>query len=286
MRLALPALLACLCLPAAAAEQDGRELLAPLNTLRNRNAVCQGRNVAGAPPLALNPALSQVAAALSEGAGGDLNTALAQAGYRSRRSFVLSISGMAGTDALARYADRSFCAALRSAEVSEIGIHRRGNATTLVLARPQALPRADAQDQERAGARILELVNQARAHPRLCGKHRYAAAAPLRWDARLAAASLAYARDLAQHHYLSHTGRDGSQPGARAQRAGYVWRAVGENLASGQTTPEEAVAGWLESPGHCANVMNAAYSVMGAGYAVSGGDNLHVYWAQLFAAPR
>jgi uncharacterized protein YkwD len=37
---------------------------------------------------------------------------------------------------------------------------------------------------------------------------------------------------------------------------------TGENIAAGQMTPEEAVAGWLRSPGHCANLMNGGYSEM------------------------
>jgi len=285
------AIFACLLLCAAARAGEYDDLTAALNALRGHGAACDGKSVAAAPALVFSPLLAQAAAALpADGAGGDLNTLLDHAGYRSRRSFMLRMSGLADTAALARYADRSFCAALRSPEVSEIGIHQQGAAngtiTTIVLAHPQPLPAANAQDEKRLSRRVLELVNQARAVARPCGKRRFAAAPPLGWDERLAAASLAYATDLAGHQYLSHTGRDGSQPGARALRAGYAWKTVGENLAAGQVTPEEVTAGWIASPEHCANLMNPAFSVMGAGYAVNPDDRMGIYWAQLFAAPR
>lgn len=287
MRRLFFALLLCLPLSATAADDV---LLAALNAWRGRGAVCEGVNVAAAPPLTMNPGLARVAAALAGHTGADLNATLARAGYLSRRSFVLSIDGPGEADELARYAEHSFCAQLRSPEVSQIGIDQRqtgnGVATTLVLATPQALPHAGKQDQERAAQRLLELTNQARAVPRACGKRRFAAAVALTWAPRLAAASLAYANDLAQNHYLSHVGRDGSQPSTRVRRAGYDWKAVGENLAAGQATPEEAVAAWLTSPGHCSNLMNPAYREMGAGYALSAGDNFNVYWVQLFGTPR
>jgi uncharacterized protein YkwD len=52
-------------------------------------------------------------------------------------------------------------------------------------------------------------------------------------DAELTAAALAYAQDMAAHGYFSHTGRDGSNSGHGANRAGCSWRHVGENIAWG-----------------------------------------------------
>lgn len=290
MKLWLLVLAACL-LPLAAQAATDEDLAAALNTLRARGAVCGGQNMPGAPALALNPLLSDAAGLLAtDGTAGDLNATLNRAGYRARKSFMLRMEGLADTQALARYADSSFCAALRSADVSEIGIRQQGSGsatvTTLLLARPMPLPAADARDEDLTSRRVLALVNQARGSARLCGKRRFAAAPPLAWDDRLATASHAYAADLAAHQYLSHTGRDGSQPGSRAERAGYAWKAIGENLAAGQSTPEEVTAGWIGSPGHCANLMNPAFSAMGTGYAVNPADTMGVYWAQLYAAPR
>ena len=50
--------------------------------------------------------------------------------------------------------------------------------------------------------------------------------------------------------------------------------------------PEDAVAGWIKSPQHCANLMNPAYTEMGAGFAVNAGSEMGVYWTQAFGTRR
>jgi len=134
--------------------------------------------------------------------------------------------------------------------------------------------------------RVLELVNEARAAARRCGFKRHDAAPPLARSAVLERAALAHARDMAARSELDHAGGDGSTPGARATRAGYGWRAVGENIAFGQRTAEQVVASWLNSPGHCANLMDADFTEMGVASAVAPGGKATIYWVQLFAAPR
>lgn len=137
-----------------------------------------------------------------------------------------------------------------------------------------------------AGRGVLELVNEARAAARRCGFKRHDAAPPLARSALLERAALAHARDMAARSELDHAGSDGSTPGERATRAGYVWRAVGENIAFGQRTAEQVVASWLDSPGHCANLMDADFTEMGVASAVAPGAKATIYWVQLFAAPR
>jgi uncharacterized protein YkwD len=91
---------------------------------------------------------------------------------------------------------------------------------------------------------------------------------------------------MATYGYMDHTGRDGSSPAQRITRSGYRWREVGENLASGIMTPEDAVAGWLHSPEHCANLMDPAFRHMGVAYAVNPRNDAGVYWALEFGTPR
>jgi uncharacterized protein YkwD len=98
-------------------------------------------------------------------------------------------------------------------------------------------------------------------------------------------AAAQYAQDMAAYGYMDHTGRDGSSPEERITRSGYRWRETGENLASGIMTPEDAVAGWLKSPEHCANVMDPAFRHMGVAYAVNPRLEAGVYWAQEFGTP-
>jgi uncharacterized protein YkwD len=120
----------------------------------------------------------------------------------------------------------------------------------------------------------------------MCGNTRFATAGLLRLNATLSRTSLAHAVDMAQHSYLSHEGRDGSTPADRVTRAGYRWRSVGENIASGPTAPEAVVDGWIKSPHHCANLMAPRYTEMGVAYSVNRASEAGIYWAQLFGAPR
>ena len=98
-------------------------------------------------------------------------------------------------------------------------------------------------------------------------------------------AALAHSLDMATHDYFEHAGADGSTPAARVTRAGYAWRVVGENLAAGVATAEEAVAGWLQSPPHCQNLMDPRFTDMGVGYMVNPRDRSVIFWTQVFAQP-
>lgn len=69
-------------------------------------------------------------------------------------------------------------------------------------------------------------------------------------------------------------------------RAGYSWKAVAENVAAGQSTAEEAVRTWLESPGHCENLMSPGYSETGIAHAINREAEKGIYWVQVFATPR
>jgi uncharacterized protein YkwD len=140
--------------------------------------------------------------------------------------------------------------------------------------------------EQAAAERVLELVNQARASARMCGNRKFAAVKPLRWNDKLARAAQTHADDMAQFNYFSHTGRDGSNPAQRVERAGYRYRATGENIAAGQMKPEDAVAGWIKSPPHCENLMKPVYTEMGVAYSVNERSELGVYWAQEFGTPR
>jgi uncharacterized protein YkwD len=139
---------------------------------------------------------------------------------------------------------------------------------------------------EVAAQRVLELTNEARTQPRRCGERAFNAARPLTRSVLLGKAALLHADDMAHHNYFSHTGRDGSKPAARVARVGYRFRATGENIAGGPATPETAVAGWLRSPAHCANLMNPVFTETGVAFAVERNSEFGVYWVQILATPR
>jgi uncharacterized protein YkwD len=132
-------------------------------------------------------------------------------------------------------------------------------------------------------ARVVELVNAARSKGRRCGSTRFAAAPPLTASRDLNEAAKNHASDMARKNYFDHRGRDGSQPKDRVLRAGYQPRLTGENIALGPESAEEAVAGWLASPGHCENIMDPRFRDIGVGVATGRGRG-RIYWVQNFGA--
>jgi uncharacterized protein YkwD len=116
-------------------------------------------------------------------------------------------------------------------------------------------------------ARVVELVNVARSESRRCGAERFTGAPPLTAHRDLNDAAARHARDMARRKYFDHRGSDGSQPKERVLRAGYQPRLSGENIAYGPVSAEEVVAGWLASPGHCANIMDSRFQHIGVGLA-------------------
>jgi uncharacterized protein YkwD len=264
---------------AAAQVPDNTQLAAALNTRRAQG--CPG-HPGTARPLQLSSALSRVARLAAGGA--DLSDALREAGYRAEMSALVALQGPRRAEDIAALVAQRQCSHLVRPAFSETGIHHAGQRTWIVMAAPFTPPSPD--DTQAVAETVLRLVNEARAQPRRCGNQAMAAAGPVRLNATLTVASLGHARDMARHGYLDHTARDGSQPGARATRAGYRWRAVGENIASGQSTPQQAVQGWLHSAGHCVNLMQPHYTEMGLAFAVNRTAEGGIYWVQMFGQPR
>jgi uncharacterized protein YkwD len=135
---------------------------------------------------------------------------------------------------------------------------------------------------------MLALVNRYRAVGATCGERGAFPAVPaLSWNDALASASLVHSDDMVAANFFSHTGSDGSSAGQRITAAGYAWRTWGENIAAGQPTVTSVVAAWMNSPGHCANVMNANFRDIGvACVSGSSGNTYRTYWTQNFGAQR
>ena len=274
-------ILSCLLLLGLCFDAAASDLYATINRLRAGDGNCAVAKKL--PPLKPRDALERVARDLSQ--GDKLQQSLHSAGYRATRSGALSIMGAGvGARAAGILAGQSYCRQLQDPAMTEMGIHAGADQVWIVLAAPFA-PSVAGSGQA-AGQRVLLLVNQARAVPRNCGNRAFQAARPVRWNASLAEASRLHAEDMARHNYFSHSGRDGSDPAQRVERAGYNYRVTGENIAAGPTKPEDAVAGWIKSPGHCANLMNPAFTEMGVAFAVDARSELGVYWTQAFGTPR
>jgi uncharacterized protein YkwD len=157
--------------------------------------------------------------------------------------------------------------------------------TTATGPAPDGTPPAPAA--RRFADQTLELVNAARAQARSCGATAYPAAPPLRWQSQVEQAALVQAQYLQQNNLFSHTGANGSSVGDRLTATGYVWATVGENIAAGYADLPTVVRGWLDSPGHCANVMNPTFTDLGVTLVPGASSNTYrTYWAMVLARPR
>jgi len=134
-------------------------------------------------------------------------------------------------------------------------------------------------------ADLLQQVNTARSSARQCGSNVLPGVAPLSWDARLFSAAARHSTDMAQNNYFSHTSLDGRTLGQRIQDEGYVWTAVGENIAAGQSSVSAVMSGWLSSPGHCANIMRANYAHVAVACVRQSGSDYGRYWTMVLARP-
>ncbi len=146
---------------------------------------------------------------------------------------------------------------------------------------------ADLPATARAGVlqqRVIDLVNQARAQGRRCGNEYFDPTAPMAAADSLARAATRHALDMARRGYFDHRSPEGRQPRDRVRQAGYRPRLTGENIAFGPESAEEVVAGWLASPGHCANIMDPRFREMGVAVA-QGRRRGHFYWVQNLGMP-
>ncbi|GAA3506243.1 CAP domain-containing protein [Streptomyces prasinosporus] len=126
---------------------------------------------------------------------------------------------------------------------------------------------------DRAAAEVVGLTNRERTRAGL---------PPLSRDPLLAAAAQAHSADMVARDFYSHTAPDGSRPWDRAAAAGSARRTIGENIACGRRSPAEVVRGWMNSPGHRANILEPDFTHIGVGFA--GGGRAGTYWTQLFGA--
>jgi stress response protein SCP2 len=108
--------------------------------------------------------------------------------------------------------------------------------------------------------------------------------APFTVDTRLGAAAQLHTADMLRRGFFDHQNPDGEQVWDRARTVGYPYRKVAENIAAGQRSAAEVVAGWMDSPGHRRNILDAELHQIGVGHATGG--SYGVLWTQVFGTPR
>ena len=124
---------------------------------------------------------------------------------------------------------------------------------------------------------LLQLVNEVRKKGCQCGDTYYYPAPVVTWNSQLEAAAYEHSEDMYANKYFDHIAPDGSNGGLRIEQAGYNWMTYGENIAVGFRSEKEVIDGWLQSPGHCKNIMNKSFKEMGVA-------RVGTYWTQEFGA--
>ncbi|MCO5120790.1 MAG: CAP domain-containing protein [Burkholderiaceae bacterium] len=161
-------------------------------------------------------------------------------------------------------------------------------------------PTASAAEDEATIRRTAELINNIRSRLDACGDEgmlavstaaapaarkavasRSIAARPrLTWNPVLAETARRHSESMATDGYFDHVDSQGRTVGARARDAGYRYRVVGENLAAGHATVEEALRGWLLSASHCRNLIDERFTEFGIARVLSPqpNDRYGAYW--------
>lgn len=135
---------------------------------------------------------------------------------------------------------------------------------------------------------VLVLVNEYRAAGANCDTEgEFGPAEPLTMEPMLRCSARLHSKDMFEREFFDHTNPDGLDPFQRMEEAGFEGSYMGENIAYGQPNPEEVMIDWMESDGHCSNVMNPNFTLIGVGYhegAANPRDGKH-FWTQNFGTP-
>jgi len=117
-------------------------------------------------------------------------------------------------------------------------------------------------------SQVVELTNQERANHGL---------EPLEIDPQLSEVAEAKSNDMAENGYFSHNSPTYGSPFDMMHSFGVDYQTAGENIARGQSTAQQVVDGWMNSPGHRENILNPDFTHIGVGYDEDGN-----FWTQQF----
>ncbi|RML84184.1 hypothetical protein ALQ89_02753 [Pseudomonas amygdali pv. tabaci] len=261
-----------------ASASDERQLVQAINDFRGQPQRCEARMTKISRALTLNTSV-----ALPINFAGSSRDALKASGYQAVTVRTIRLAGAQSAGEAFGMLEKRYCGALLDPQYADIGITRERGDWRVVLAKP--LIDESLEDARSAGRILLAQVNAARAKPRMCGKQPFPSARPLSWNTTLETAAQGHSQSMASENYFTHRGFDNDSPADRARAAGYGGRQIGENIAAEQSTVSKAMASWLASPGHCANLMNPMFTEVGAAYATATNADYGVYWTMLFGAP-
>lgn len=134
---------------------------------------------------------------------------------------------------------------------------------------------ATAAEQDLA-QQVLTMVNQERAT---------AGVGPLTMHAGCSQVAYNHSVDMDLRDFFDHVNPDGLNPFQRMQAAGIGYSAAGENIAAGYPTAAAVMNGWMNSPGHRANILNGNFTEIGIGVRQGSTGQYGTYWTQVFRRP-
>ena len=129
------------------------------------------------------------------------------------------------------------------------------HATILLLVLPYGLPAQKPSEPSEEEQFFFDSANRERVAQQL---------PPLKWDNALAEAARRHALLMSEQNRLSHQLPDELPLDRRAAQAGARFSQVGENIAVGRHSPAIHI-GWMHSPGHRANILDAHFTTLGVG---------------------
>ncbi|MEK4028142.1 S-layer homology domain-containing protein [Pseudobacillus sp. FSL P4-0506] len=156
--------------------------------------------------------------------------------------------------------------------ISNVLKHHQPNDQNEELTNPQPLDHQSVTGTHSEIAKqILGLVNQERAK---------AGVGSLQYANDVAKVAQLKSEDMVKNNYFDHTSPTYGSPFEMMDQFSINYTFAGENIAAGYSTAEAVMEGWMNSPGHRANILNPNYKEMGIGIA-KGGD-YGIYYTQMF----
>lgn len=91
---------------------------------------------------------------------------------------------------------------------------------------------------------------------------------------------------MGSNNFHDHMSSNGQSMSDRINATGYEYMRIAENIAAGQNSVDAVMQGWINSPGHCANIMNPKLTEVGAATVYYENTDYGRYWTQNFGTPR
>lgn len=287
----LPLLLASafLAQPTASRADVRQDLLRLINAERSR---------AGSPPLRLDDALARAAqqhadeiarsGSFQNGSSEVMRKRIQQAGYQAHEWTENLTQSGADPAGLLRYwksRNPSTFRDLMDARYRDIGFGLSRLDDTPLYSFLFAVPQADYFARETTDLRDPDAVRKEML-ARVNAIRKKAGLNSLRLNSDLETAAQRHAEDMLARGYFAHESPSGITVRERSRKAGYDWSAIGENIAFGQTSVDEVVETWMDSPGHRKNILGRHFTELGVGLALGKGKDgkYQVLWVQNFGS--